>query len=303
MGCNSPAVPSTIVRDWLAHLQVECGLRANTVSAYAGDVASIFIACGVEDRLGGLTALDAEALSGWLHSERRRRRAASTVARMMAALRSFVRYALSVGAVASDPTGTVRATALPRRLPKTLSHESMSRLLESIPCNSALGRRDRALLEALYATGARVQEACDWRLCDLKLQLGVVRCVGKGEKERWVPLGQTAREAVHAWVTEDRPRLARAGAEHVFLSRGGRPLDRHRVFRVLRAHAARAGLPSPISPHALRHSFATHLLEGGADLRVVQELLGHASVQTTQVYTHVDAARLKRVHAKFHPRA
>jgi integrase/recombinase XerD len=247
--------------------------------------------------------LDAEAVSGWLHAERRARRAASTVARRVAALRSFTRYALSVGALANDPTRSIPASARVRRLPKPLSREAVSRLLASIPRSGILGRRDHALLEALYATGARVQEACDWRLSDVNAQLGVIRCVGKGQKERWVPLGEAARAALGRWITEDRPQLGRPSSEHIFLSRAGRPLDRHRVFRILRGYAIRAGLSSIPSPHALRHSFATHLLEGGADLRAVQELLGHASVQTTQVYTHVDTNRLRRVHQRFHPRA
>jgi integrase/recombinase XerD len=165
-----------------------------------------------------------------------------------------------------------------------------------------LARRDRALLECLYATGARVQEACDWRVGDVRIADGVVRCVGKGRKERWVPLGGPAAAAVADYLQRARPALDRRGSDRLFLSRAGRALDRHRVFRMLRGRAARAGIAGRTSPHVLRHSFATHLLAGGADLRVVQTLLGHQSVATTEVYTHVDSDRLKTVHRKYHPR-
>jgi integrase/recombinase XerD len=161
----------------------------------------------------------------------------------------------------------------------------------------------------MYATGARVQEACDWKVSDLRLADGVARCVGKGRKERWVPLGKVAVAAVKRWLAQGRPRLlagskgrAAEGSDRLFVSRTGAPMDRHRVFRLVKARALAAGVPGRVSPHVLRHSFATHLLSGGADVRAVQEMLGHADVQTTQIYTHVDRDRLKGVHRKHHPR-
>lgn len=306
-----PPTPSDVLTQWLDHLEVERAASPHTLAAYRRDVegALAFLAAGGAPGAPGAPAaplsgcLTPEGLLAWLRAQREGGQAPASIARRMAALRGFVRFARTLGALAEDPTRALPVGGTWQRLPRTLSRASIERLLAAVPGATRLGRRDRALLEALYATGARVQEACDWRLEDLRLEQRVIRCRGKGRKERWVPLGEPAAQALEGWVARDRPALDRHGADRLFLSRGGRPLDRHRVFRLLAAHAARAGLVEAPSPHALRHSFATHLLEGGADLRAVQELLGHASVRTTEVYTHVDRARLKRVHARYHPRA
>lgn len=302
-----PRDPQGVLEAWLDHLHVERGASPHTLRAYRADVEAVFRAAGVSPRrrggTGGLRRLSPGAVLRWMRAERRAGRAASSTARRLAALRGFVRFASSIGALDADPTAGLPGARTWERLPKSLSPAAVGRLLDSVHDRSPTAVRDRALLEALYATGARVQEACDWRLEDLRLDHRVVRCVGKGRKERWVPLGERAADALAAWLAEARPKLDRAGSERLFLSRSGQPLDRHRVFRMLRERAVNAGLSPDLSPHTLRHSFATHLLEGGADLRSVQELLGHASVQTTQVYTHVDRARLKKVHRKFHPRA
>jgi integrase/recombinase XerD len=241
----------------------------------------------------------------WLRTERERGRAPTSTARRLAALRGFFRFARSAAGLGDDPTAGLSGGRTGRPLPRVLSARTVQTLLErgfdgEEP--ASLGARDRALLECLYATGARVQEACDWRLEDVRLKDGVVRCVGKGRKERWVPLGAPAAAAVAEYLATARPRLDVRGSDRLFLSRAGRALDRHRVFRMLRGRALRAGLALRPSPHVLRHSFATHLLAGGADLRVVQALLGHQSVATTEVYTHVETDRLKKVHRRFHPR-
>ncbi len=290
-----------LARAWQDHLAVERGLSPHTLAAYRRDLASVLEGAGLSDRVPP-ARLDRDAVLRWLSRARRARAAPATTARRLAALRSFVAFLNSEGALERDPTEGVLRSRAPAPLPRVLSPDAVRTLLASIDGGRAIDLRDRALLEALYATGARVEEACGWRDDDLRLDRGVVRCFGKGRKERWVPLGAPAARAVQRWLAQGRPAFDRGASAHVFLSRGGRPLDRHRVFRMLGARAARAGLASRPSPHVLRHSFATHLLAGGADLRAVQELLGHASVKTTQVYTHVESDRLKAVHHKHHPR-
>jgi len=302
----TPRDPEGVLQAWLDHLEVERGASPHTLAAYAGDVRTVLGACGLARARwaidGALDCMTGAGLLGWLRLEREKGRASATIVRRLAAVRGFARFAMSLGALADDPTTGIPQGRRWSRLPPTLSRGQVEHLLGSISGARPLDVRDRALLETIYATGARVQEACDWRLEDLRLTDRVMRCVGKGHKERWVPIGEGAVAALQPWLEDARPRLDRAASERLFLSRSGRPLDRVRIFRMLRERAAQAGLATDLSPHTLRHSFATHLLEGGADLRSVQELLGHASVQTTQIYTHVDRKRLKRVHTRFHPR-
>jgi len=302
----APRDPNGALQAWLDHLQVERAASPHTLLAYEGDVRAVFEAAGIRGaalhRDDSLQDLTPAALLRWMRIERRAERAASSIARRLAAMRGFCRFALSIGALQADPTTGLPTGRSWERLPKALSLKAVNRLLDSLSGTRPIDLRDRALLEALYATGARVQEICDWRLEDLRREERVIRCIGKGRKERWVPIGQRALSALATWMQDGRPRLDQADSEFIFLSRSGRQLDRVRVFRMLRERAVKAGLDPSLSPHTLRHSFATHLLEGGADLRTVQELLGHASVTTTQVYTHVDRKRLKNVHRRFHPR-
>jgi integrase/recombinase XerD len=289
---------------WIDHLRVEVGASPHTVAAYGRDVKAVLSALPAEERRvpGRITR---DGLLGWLHRERRSGRAPASTARRLAAFRGFLGFARTLTPVPTDPTAGLPVGRRGKSLPKVLRRETVAGLLAADsgrPAEHPLALRDAALLEALYATGARVQEACDWRLEDVRLKEGVCRCVGKGRKERWVPIGDRAADAIRAWLERGRPGLARDGSDRLFLSRTGQPLDRHRVFRLLRARAVRAGVTARVSPHVLRHSFATHLLSGGADLRAVQEMLGHANVATTEIYTHVDAERLKGVHRRCHPR-
>jgi integrase/recombinase XerD len=299
-----PRRPDEILGARLDDLEVERGASKHTLTAYRLDVLAFLTTLKLDPRGDGeLTRVTHAELVRWLGSERRAGRAPASIARRLAALRGYLSFAQSLGAVHGDPTQGLPLGKGWERLPKVLPARQVTQLLTSV-AGSALALRDRALLECLYATGARVSEACAWTLKDVKLDQRVARCQGKGGKERWVPLGEPAVAALREWLAEGRSLLAKEPlSERVFLSRGGRPLDRHRVFRLLSTHARAAGLAARLGPHTLRHSFATHLLGGGADLRVVQELLGHASVKTTQVYTHVDQGRLKAVHSKFHPRA
>lgn len=302
MSERPPSDPHALLDAWLDHLRVERGLSPNTIRAYRLDVEGVLQRARAKGP-DGLVRLTPEALVAWLGAQRKARAAPSSTQRRLAALRGYVRFALSLGVMADDPTRGLPGGRPWKRLPKVWSRQAVTTLIDSLRGSEPLLLRDRAIVEVLYGLGARVQELCDWRLEDVRLDDGVARLIGKGEKERWMPVGEMATQALREWLDGGRPRLvARGASDRIFVSNGGRALDRHRVFRLLRERAARAGLAATLSPHTLRHSFATHLLEGGADLRAVQELLGHASVQTTQIYTHVDRKRLKQVHTKFHPR-
>jgi len=251
-----------------------------------------------------------EQVSGFLAalragSDRHPALSATSAARAVVAVRGLHRFALREGLTAADPAALVRPPAPARRLPKAISVEDVVRLLDAASTDSPLGLRDRALLEVLYGTGARISEAVGLAVDDLDRETGVVKLAGKGGKERVVPVGSYALAAVQAYLVRGRPPLATrgTGTSRLFLNARGGALSRQSAWAVLRTVAARAGITTEISPHTLRHSFATHLLDGGADVRVVQELLGHASVTTTQVYTLVTVDRLREVYAGAHPRA
>ena len=302
MLASAPRTPRALLEAWLDHLEVERAASKHTLSAYRSDLLAVLAAAGIDAERGDLADLTHAEVLRWIATERRQGRAPASIARRLSALRGYVAFAQSAGLLERDPTEGLPAGKGWERLPRVLTRRSVGALLAEREGETPLLLRDRALLEALYATGARVSEACGWRLPDLKLDARVVRCLGKGGKERWVPLGEAAADALSAWLERGRPHLAKGGSDRVFLSRTGKPLDRHRVHRLVTSRARARGVPGSVSAHVLRHSFATHLLAGGADLRAVQELLGHANVQTTQVYTHVESERLKSVHRRFHPR-
>ncbi|NLO28317.1 MAG: tyrosine-type recombinase/integrase [Actinobacteria bacterium] len=229
----------------------------------------------------------------------------ATVARKLSVVRSFLRFCEENGLIESSPAAGVGSPKLPRRLPQVLSPEQVSTLLEAMGGTKPLDLRDRALFELVYSSGLRCQEALDLRLRDLSFESCEIRAKGKGRKVRIIPVGEVALRALERYLQEGRTRLITGATQedHVFLSRTGRPLSSSDVRRRLARHLARAGVPSGTSPHTLRHSFATHLLEGGADLRVIQELLGHSSLRTTQVYAHVSAGHLRKTYRRAHPRA
>jgi integrase/recombinase XerD len=220
------------------------------------------------------------------------------------ALRVFFRFLLARKILSSNPAENLAIPRIEKYLPETLDPAAIKRLLESVSDAAALGLRDRAILELLYASGLRISELCTIRLENLDLEEGMIRVTGKGNKTRLVPVGSEARQALGKYLNLERPKLVsrRSGAE-IFLSVRGRKLTPQRVWQLIKAYAARAGLDANVYPHLFRHSFATHLLSGGADLRIIQEMLGHADISTTQIYTHVDTSHLKTIHKKFHPRA
>ena len=305
----SPSPIARTVRLYLDHLTVERGLAANSLSAYRRDLSRYLDFCaahGIED-VSVVTDADIAAFLVALRTGEADHKplAASSAGRAVVAVRGFHRFLLLEGRSAADPAADVRPPATPQRLPKAVGLAEVERLLAAASTDSAAGLRDRALLELLYGCGARISEAVGLAVDDVDLDAGLVRLFGKGSKERVVPLGRYATAALEAYLVRARPGLARRGrgTPAMFLNlRGGR-LSRQSAWTVLQVAAERAGLPSRVSPHTLRHSFATHLLEGGADVRVVQELLGHASVTTTQLYTRVTADTLREVYAATHPRA
>lgn len=293
------------VRSYLDHLAIERGLAANTLAAYRRDLRRYAAFLAVRDigDLGGVRAEDTSAFLAGLRTDL----AASSAARTISAVRGLHAFAVREGMTESDPAREVRPPTLPRRLPKALQLTDV----EAILAAAAAGEpprtlRDRALLEVLYGSGARISEAVGLDVDDLDVPGGLVRLYGKGGKERVVPIGSYAREAVTAYLVRARPELARAGrgTPALFLNARGGRLTRQGAWGVLKIAADRAGVPAQrVSPHTLRHSFATHLLDGGADIRVVQELLGHASVTTTQVYTLVTVEHLREAYVAAHPRA
>ncbi|MFE7198456.1 site-specific tyrosine recombinase XerD [Microbacterium oxydans] len=290
---------------YLRHVTVERGLSAHTVAAYRRDLGVYqewLVAEGIAD-----TAEVTPAVIDRFIAERASAQpppASTSLARLQSSVRGWHRFLAREGIEADDPSGRLRPPKAPRRLPKALTIEQVERLLAAPSPEDPLGIRDRALLELLYATGARVSEAIDLDVDDLA-HGEVLRLRGKGSKERIVPLGSYARTAVDAYLTRVRPGLAAKGraSARLFLGARGAPLSRQSAWLVIRAAAERAEITVDISPHTLRHSFATHLLQGGADVRVVQELLGHSSVATTQIYTHVSVDALRDIYATSHPRA
>ena len=244
-----------------------------------------------------------QELVDFLADRKRSGLAASSLRLEVIALKIFYRFLAGRGRISDDVAEQLDSPRLERYLPETLNEPAMQQLLESIDTSKSLGRRDRAILELLYASGLRVSELTQARLEALHLDEGVIRVTGKGNKTRLVPVGGAAREAIRNYLDQERPSLVgpKTGS-HVFLSRRGGALTTQRVWQIVKERARMAGLDENVYPHLLRHSFATHLLGNGADLRVIQELLGHADIATTQVYTHVDQKRLKQVHRQFHPR-
>ena len=296
------------VQRFLDHLAVERGLSPHTVAAYRRDLGryvGFLRERGISDARqvdGRAVAAHVATISASTHGDGRRYRATSVV-RALSSIRAFHRFQLREGKTTEDPTAAVVRPKLPRTLPRPLSVDDVARVLEH-PDASAKGMRDRAVLETLYAGGLRVSELVGLDVDDVDLEEGSVRVLGKGGKERDVPIGRHARDAVGAYLSRVRPQIATARSRSaMFLNlRGGR-LTRQGCAGILEQHAAAAGIEKKVSPHTLRHSFATHLLEGGADVRVVQELLGHASVATTQVYTLVTKEHLREVYYTSHPRA
>jgi integrase/recombinase XerD len=296
-----------LLLDFLAYLEFERGLSRNTLEAYRGDLLQLgrFLA---EHHLSALDAGPADVgdfLTQLATGDDEHRPASpATIHRKSACLRSFYRHLRREGLLESDPTATLSAPRRSRKLPQVLTRDEVERLLSQPSGTDAPALRDRALLELMYASGLRASEAIGLELGDIDLEERVLRTHGKGSKERIVPIGQAALKAIEVYLKRGRPDLVKNNVEsHIFVNFRGGQLTRQGLYKIVRRHALTAGLADRMSPHTLRHTFATHLLSGGCDLRSVQEMLGHADVSTTQLYTHLSSERLKDVYFKAHPRA
>jgi len=286
----------------LNYLRVEKGLSENTIHAYRRDMAK-FVAFAGKRNLG-TTDVRREDVVDFLASLYRRNLDSRSVARHLVTIRHFFRFSLTEGFIQDDPAADIESPKFRQSLPEFLSVEEVDRLLRQPDANDIVGMRDKAMIELMYSTGLRVSELCSLRVSDLQMDPGCLRCIGKGNKERLVPVGKQALGAVKEYLQESRPQFLReTGSPYLFVNQKRGKLDRIAFWKILGEYGRKAGLRKGLTPHMLRHSFATHLLDRGADLRSVQMMLGHSDISTTQIYTHVVEERLKQVYKAHHPRA
>jgi len=289
-------------KDFLNYMTVEAGLANNTILAYGRDLKSFLKYCK-SNKINNLQQIKPSLIQNYIIILSKSSRAESSVKRSLVAIRMLLRFARLIGLIKDDFTQVLEGPKLWQRLPVVCSKKQVIDLINAPSPKEPFYYRDRAILELLYAAGLRASELAGLRRSDLNFDIGYLRCVGKGNKERVIPLGKAAIAATVEYLTSLRPKLAKSFSnDFLLLSRTGRPLGRIEIWRLIKKYAIRAGMPRNLTVHTLRHCFATHLLAGGADLRSVQEMLGHVDIATTQIYTHVDQERLRSIHKKFHPR-
>lgn len=288
---------------YLNHIKAERSLSPNTVAAYARDLArfaAFLRAAGV----GGAAGVKAAHVADFVGSLPAQKLSRRSQVRCLVAVRQFLKFMLEEKEIRSNPALRIEMPRATVRLPAFMSASEVEALIAAPDVKTVLGLRDAAILETLYSAGLRASELCSLTINDVNLEVGYLTVVGKGRKQRIVPVGDVARDKIAAYLREGRGKLDRAQrSDRLFLNRGGLPLSRVGLWKIIKKHVLRAGITKKVSPHKLRHSFATHLLEHGADLRAVQAMLGHADISTTQIYTHVNRERLKKIYDQFHPRA
>jgi len=294
---------SILLKEYLSVLRLEKNLSTNTVDSYGNDISKLLVfaaMCGVTDE----NEIDYTLLNKFFRHLSELGIASSSAARYLSSIKSYFNYLRSNNYVESDPSERISSPKRSRSLPAVLSFEEIEAILNSPDTEDKLGLRDKALLETMYSSGLRVSEAINLHTSDLLLQDELIRVFGKGSKERIVPVGSSAVKWINEYLLKSRPSLERKGKSlnFIFLNVRGTKLSRMGIWKILRRYTEQAGIQKEVHPHTFRHSFATHLLEGGADLRSVQEMLGHADISTTQIYTHVDREYIKQVHRDFHPR-
>ena len=288
-----------VIELYLESLRLEKGASPNSIEAYSRDLEK-FAAHFKNKNLGDITSLD---ITDYLIRLQQQKLSSSSIARKLSAIKGLFRYARRTSQIEDNPAATIAGPRIYRPLPDVLTVEQVFKMLSLPDKTTKLGLRDKALLEFLYGTGARISEALNCRLDDLIPEMMLVRLYGKGRKERVVPLGKAGWQAVNQYINESRPHLIKSkSADFLFLGNRGNPLQRMAGWRIVKKYCLLANIPKDISPHTLRHSFASHLLEGGADLLAVQELLGHADISTTEIYTHLDRDFIISEHREFHPR-
>ncbi len=296
-------VSNDLLDEFCDLLWLEDGLARNTLESYRRDLRKYasWLKHAAEKTLLESNHIDLQGYLAYMHQTEKSK--SSTAARRLSTLRRFYQFLLRQGRISADPTLRLESPKLPRSLPKTLSEANVEALLNAPRVDEPLGQRDRAMLETLYATGLRVSELVSLPMVAVSLDMGVVRVMGKGGKERLVPLGDEAMDWLKRYFSEARPQLLHGRvSDAVFVTQRGAAMTRQMFWYLIKRHAKQAGIDGALSPHTLRHAFATHLLNHGADLRVVQMLLGHSDISTTQIYTHVARERLKELHQKHHPR-
>lgn len=293
------------IKDFMHYLIVERGLAKNTIESYQRDLVKYVQYLKHVEQLSSVNDVTRVNILSFLKHLHEQNKSSKTIARHIASIRAFHQFLLREKAAEQDPSVHIETPQLERKLPKVLSAGEVDALLSIPNLNTPFGVRDKAMLELLYATGMRVSELMNLNLDDVHLTMGFIRCFGKGSKERIVPIGRMAAEAVEAYLTQARPLLVKKQKDEpaLFVNHHGKRLTRQGFWKILKKLALEAKIEKELTPHTLRHSFATHLLENGADLRAVQEMLGHADISTTQIYTHVTKTRLKDVYNQFHPRA
>lgn len=291
-----------IVLEYLTYLQIERGLAENTRASYQNDLKQ-YLDFLAKEKISDFNQVDRFTIMHFLQALQAENKASSTIIRMVSSLRRFHQYLRQERITEQDPMQHVDTPKKGQTLPKTLSLKEVEVLLATPDTTTPLGLRNRAILEVMYATGMRVSEVVNLKLNQLHLNLGLLKTIGKGDKERIIPLGKIAIQWLERYLTEVREKLAVENEEHVFVNHHGRQLTRQGIWKNLREIVREAGIQKEVTPHTLRHSFATHLLENGADLRIVQELLGHADISTTQIYTHITKQRMADVYQKYFPRA
>ncbi len=295
-------IDEELVESFLNYLIVECGLSDNTIKGYKSDLRNF--SNYLKNRgIKRFQDLRANMIINYIEGEKQRGLSENSISRSLVTVKMFYKYMITEEKISRNPMSSINSPKLQKRLPEVLHYKAVEKMLQTPNCNEKLGIRDKAILELMYATGARVSEVASIKVSWVSLDYGFIRCQGKGSKQRIVPIGTEAANSVRRYLQDVRPFLIKgADGETLFLSRTGKKLRRENIWELVRKYARCAGIKN-VSPHTLRHSFATHLLEGGADLRSVQEMLGHANISTTQIYTHIDRKYLKSVHQKFHPRA
>ncbi len=294
----------SLVDEFLNYLTIERGLSKNTISAYGTDLrhfAAHLEAAGINDP----DSVKRQDIMDYLLKLKDGKISSNSISRALVAIKMFYKFLVREHLAKDDVAGVLEAPKLVRPLPNVMGMEEVDKLLSAPDVRGSIGLRDKAALELMYASGMRVSELVDLTMDGLNLDVGFIKCRGKGDKERIVPIGRSAKEAISRYLEKGRPKFQKKGASdpHLFLSRLGKKVSRISFWKMIKANAKLARIKRDVTPHTLRHSFATHLLERGADLRVVQEMLGHADISTTQVYTHINKERLKLIHKQFHPRA
>jgi integrase/recombinase XerD len=293
------------LKDFLHYLIVEKGLAENTIQSYRRDISAYLIFIETKLQITDINHVTRVHIMQFLSCLKDEGKSARTIARHIASIRSFHHFLILDKIVDHDPTVHIETPHPELKLPKVLNTDEVDTLLNTPDLTTTLGLRDKAMLELMYATGMRVSELVNLNINDVHLSLGFVRCLGKGNKERIIPIGKMATEALKEYLEKARPKLInqKNKTDSLFMNHHGQRLSRQGFWKILKQMAVKAGIEKELTPHTLRHSFATHLLENGADLRSVQELLGHSDISTTQIYTHVTKTRLKDVYNQFHPRA